>query len=109
MDISDFQMRVRWRRGDEIEEDVNCNGQYMIDAMEQVGTSAREVFWWVDISERMYIVMDNAGGHGSKEAIEDYRSMLLNRFNIQIIFQTPCSLFLNLLDLGVWCSLQAKV
>ena len=35
--------------------------------------------------------------------------MMMNEFNVEIIFQVARSPYLNLLDLGVWCSLQAKV
>ena len=34
---------------------------------------------------------------------------MLEEYNILIIWQTPRSPYTNVLDLGVWCSLQAKV
>ena len=53
--------------------------------------------------------MDNAGGHGSDDAIEKYVALLKNKYNVTTIFQVPRSPYTNALDLGVWCSLQAKV
>ena len=53
--------------------------------------------------------MDNAGGHGTKSVIEQYTKMLKDKYNIMIIHQVPRSPYTNLLDLGVWCSLQAHV
>jgi len=53
--------------------------------------------------------MDNAGGHGSNVAIAPYRSDLLDKYNVEIIFQIPRSPYTNVLDLGVWMSLQAQV
>ena len=53
--------------------------------------------------------MDNAGGHGTDDAISEYTARLRDVYNITIIHQVPRSPFTNVLDLGVWCSLQARV
>ena len=53
--------------------------------------------------------MDNAGGHGSKDAIATYTKTLEDEYNIEIIHQIPRSPYTNVLDLGVWMSLQAAV
>ena len=96
-------------QGDEIEEDVSCNSSYVEEAMERLGDAARSIFWWVPSGETMFLVMmDNNVGHGTDAAIARYTE-LKHDYNIEIIFQTPRSPFLNLLDLGVWCSVQAKV
>ena len=52
--------------------------------------------------------MDNAGGHGTSEAIDEYTNRLLE-YNVKIIWQVPRSPETNLLDLGVWMSMQAEV
>ena len=49
--------------------------------------------------------MDNAGGFGTGEAKEEYEKVLKEKYNIHIIWQTLCSSYTNLLDLGVWCTL----
>ena len=54
--------------------------------------------------------MDNPGGHGTIEAKESYTSMLKEKHNIRVVWQTPHqSPETNLLDLGIWCSLQSMV
>ena len=53
--------------------------------------------------------MDNAGGHGTKEATEEYTNYLKQEYNIEVVFQVPRSPYTNVLDLGVWCALQAAV
>ena len=53
--------------------------------------------------------MDNAGGHGTDKAIDEYVRKLKEDWNVETIFQVPRSPYTNVLDLGVWCSLQARV
>ena len=53
--------------------------------------------------------MDNAGGHGTSDAIQTYTTHLLTEYNIKIIWQIPQSPYTNVLDLGIWMSLQARV
>ena len=53
--------------------------------------------------------MDNAGGHGTKEAIEQYSKDLLEKYCIEIIFQVPRSPYTHGLDLGFWMALHARV
>ncbi len=51
--------------------------------------------------------MDNAGGRGTQDAIEEYTRRLLQEFNIVIIRQSVCSPEVDALDLGVWMSVQS--
>ena len=95
--------------GDVVERDCSCDSNYMLTAMDRVGVKIREKFHWVPQSEVCYIVMDNAGGHGTDDAIVEYTAKLKNNYNIEIIHQVPRSPYTNLLDLGVWCSLQSHV
>jgi hypothetical protein len=53
--------------------------------------------------------MDNAGGHGTREAREEYTRQLLEEFNIEIIQQSAGSPEVNALDLGIWMSVQPRV
>ena len=53
--------------------------------------------------------MDNAGGHGTEEAIKKYTDILETEFDIRIIHQIPRSPETNVLDLGIRCSLQWAV
>jgi hypothetical protein len=54
-------------------------------------------------------VLDNAEGHGTRAAIEEYTRWLRNKHNIFIKFQLARSPEVNALDLGIWMSLQAVV
>jgi hypothetical protein len=53
--------------------------------------------------------MDNARGHGTREAREEYTRQLLENFNIEIIQQSACSPEVNVLDFGIWMSFQSHV
>ena len=107
--LEDITVKVRQIIGDEIEEDASCDSKYMIGAMDRVGKAIRKSYAWVPMTQKCYLVMDNAGGHGSNVAIATYRKDLLDNYNIEIIFQIPRSPYTNVLDLGVWMSLQAQV
>ncbi len=53
--------------------------------------------------------MDNAGGHGTRDAIDQYTRQLQRDYNIIIIFQSSCSPDVNALDIGIWMSVQSSV
>jgi hypothetical protein len=107
--IDDIKLVVRTPPGAIVEEDCSCDSDYMLKAMVRVGAAMREKYDWISIEAPLYLNVDNAGGHGSKDAVTKYTKMLLKDFNIIIIHQVPRSPFTNLLDLGVWCSLQTRV
>ena len=107
--ISDINIRVRNRIDDVVEEDCTCDSEYMKKAMDRVGLAIREAYHWMHPSEKCYLVMDNAGGHGSKEAIVWYNELLLTKYNVELIFQVPRSPYTNVLDLGVWMAIQSIV
>ena len=44
-----------------------------------------------------------------KEAIEQYSKDILEKYKIEIIFQVTRSSYTNVLDLGFWMALQARV
>ena len=68
----------------------------------------RETYYWIPNSEKLYLVMDNAGGHGANDANNDYVEAL-QEYNVDVIWQVPRSPETNMLDLGVWMSIQAAV
>jgi hypothetical protein len=53
--------------------------------------------------------MDNAGGHGKQDIIDEYIKDLKQKFNVRVVWQEPRSPETNILDLGVWMSLQSAV
>jgi hypothetical protein len=107
--IDCLEMQVRHEAGESVEEDVNCDSQFMLDNIRKVGKAIREKFHWVPRPQKCYLVMDNAGGHGTEEAIKKYTDILETEFDIEIIHQIPRSPETNVLDLGIWCSLQWAV
>ena len=107
--MGDFKLQIRNIIGDPVQIDCTCDSEYMTDAMVRVGGAIREAYNWIDLADPCYLVMDNAGGHGTKDCINEYTQMLLTDFNIIVIFQIPRSPYTNVLDLGVWMSLQAEV
>ena len=89
--------------------DVSCNSGFMRDHMLSIGAKIREKMHWIDADKPIFLVMDNAGGHGTKDAIEAYVDGLKEEHNVVVVWQIPRSPETNLLDLGVWNSLQAWV
>ena len=65
----------------------------------------RTNYYWVNMNVLLYLLIDNAGGHGADECMKQYTSMLLIEFDIEIMHQVPRSRFSNILDLGVWAGL----
>jgi hypothetical protein len=61
------------------------------------------------MNEVVYLYMDNAGGHGTEEAIKEYTKILHDVFRIEKMHQVPRSPETNTLDLGIWCCLQWAV
>ena len=57
----------------------------------------------------IYLQLDNAGGHGTKTAIEAYKSSLQTEHNVIVINQPPRSPDSNVLDLGLWMAIQSNV
>jgi hypothetical protein len=53
--------------------------------------------------------MDNAGGHEINVAKRQYYIELLKAFQVEGIWQVPRSPETNMLDLGVWMSIQSAV
>ena len=56
---------MRYKHGDEVEEDCSCDSKYMLGAMNRVGEAIRARYHWIPREESCYLVMDNAGVHGS--------------------------------------------
>jgi hypothetical protein len=107
--LSALILKVRMAAGDTIEKDTTCDSKYMLSAIDRVGKALRDKMWWVRIEDEIFLIMDNAGGHGRNDIIEQYTLNLKTKYNVTIIHQVPQSPYCNALDLGVWCLLQANV
>ena len=92
-----------------MEEEVTCNSQFMLETMPTIGAQIRQQMPWIPMQTPIYLILDNAGGHGTIAARNEYTRRLRNEYNIVIKFQPPCSPEVNALDLGVWMSVQAAV
>ena len=65
----------------------------MMDAMDRVGLSIHSSYHWIPPAECCYLVMDNADGHGSDDAIEKYVRMLKEKHNIEKRSSSPFSVY----------------
>ena len=116
VEIGDLELGVRYQKGDKVTKDCSCDSKWMLETMNEVGKAIRDAYHWVkwdpqnvQESDVIYLMMDNAGGHGSNEAVEKYTEDLKNKYKIEIIQQVPRSPETNVLDLGIWMSLQSAV
>ena len=81
----------------------------MLDHIEDIGRAIRNAYHWVDRSTPIMLIMDNAGGHGTREVKEQYMHILEEKFNVEVKWQVPNSPELNMLDLGAWVAIQSNV
>jgi hypothetical protein len=77
--------------------------------MPLISAAIRQQMPFVPQDETIYQVMDNAGGHGTEEAIGEYTMWLRDDYNVEIILQTAQSPEVNSLDIGLWMSIQSWV
>ena len=109
LDLQDCRLVVKCKRGQEREVDVSCNSKYMLQVMPIVGDAIRNKFHWVPDEIPIFLYIDNAGGHGTDEAVNKYCTDLAEQKNVVCIHQCPRSPESNMLDLGVWMAFQSKV
>mmetsp|Transcript_16980 Transcript_16980/g.25926 ORF Transcript_16980/g.25926 Transcript_16980/m.25926 type:complete len:88 (-) Transcript_16980:59-322(-) len=81
----------------------------MVEAMPLIGAAIHSKMSFVPRDVPIHLNLDNAGGHGTKEAILTYCHQLAESFNIILVHQLPRSPELNMLDLGTWRVLQSSV
>ena len=106
--LDDLEVFVAIQRGDMLDEDCTCDSRFMLQTIPEVGQAMRESFHWVPLDESIYLFMDNAGGYGTNDAKAQYTEAL-QQFNIKVVWQVPRSPETNMLDLGVWMSIQSAV
>jgi len=76
--------------------------------LSKAALSIRRKFNYLSPTTTLYLQMDNARGHGSDEAKQQY-IQILRQHHIEVVFQPPRSLECNMLDLGFWMSMQSGV
>ena len=102
-------MKVKYEKGEILQEDCSCDSEFMTAHMNSIGQDIRAAYDWVPQQQPIYLVIDNAGGHGKKECIAAYTQLLKDDYNVIIKHQEPRSPETNLLDLGIWNSMQSYV
>ncbi|GFH56775.1 predicted protein [Chaetoceros tenuissimus] len=109
IEINDLQLCVYIPKGTMVEVDCTCDSAFMLSVMDELGESVRNYYFWIPRDVKIYKVLDNAGGHGTDEVVRTYRDYLLEKYNIVLLHQVPRSPETNLLDLGIWMSIQSAV
>lgn len=103
------KLAVKREKGEGRLVDVTCDSKFMQYAMKIVGKKIRETYHWVPVDWPIFLYLDNAGGHGTKEVVAEYVRELKEEHNVVCIHQRPRSPCTNILDLGVWMSFQSVV
>ena len=109
MKLDDIRLRIFTPNGRIVEQDVNCSSTFMQDSVDEIGEAIRKAFYFLPSTHPIYLFMDNAGGHGKKKVKLEYEAKLKKQYHVHVVWQIPHSPETNMLDLGVWMSLQSKV
>lgn len=109
MRMDGYTLMVRSEKGDEREVDITCESDFMKKVMPEVGEAIREAYHWVEKDTPIFLYLDNAGGHGTDETVDEYVGMLAEKHNVICVHQRPRSPATNMLDLGVWMAVQHVV
>ncbi len=109
--IDDLNLYCYYPQGSIIEEGITCNSNsnFMLQTMPAIRAEIRQKMPWIPRDQPIYLILDNAGGHGTRQAINEYTRQLRDQHDVILKFQPPCSPELNALDLGIWMSLQSAV
>ena len=105
--LKDIHLRVNVPKGTYKEKDVNCDSDFMLETIDEIGANIREYYSFVPNQTPIHLFMDNAGGHGKVSCKEKYVQHLKQRYNVIVVWQVPYSPETNMLDLGVWVALQS--
>ena len=82
----------------------------MLENVHSIGKAIRKAYHWTNKKEvPIYLILDNAGGHGTIETKKQYEDTLKKDYNVILDWQVPNSPETNLLDLGAWMAIQSEV
>ena len=71
VELKELRLAVRCKEGNTATRDVNCDSKWMLSAMEEVAKAICEAYSsWVPATDTIYLIMDNAGGHVTKDAVD---------------------------------------
>ena len=68
--LDDLQLKVNVSKGQVVEKDVTCDSVSMLEHIRGIGQSICDAYSFLDRSEPVTLLMDNAGGHGKTEVKE---------------------------------------
>ena len=105
--LKDLNLHVQVPAKTLYQKDVSCDSDFMVSVVDEIGTSIRAKFSFVEKEKPIYLFMDNAGGHGKEIVKESYVKRLRDEYNVIVEWQVPYSPETNMLDLGVWVALQS--
>jgi hypothetical protein len=80
--INDIHMSCLLQPGAVVERKVNCDSAFMLQNLPPVGAEIHQKMPWVPREQPIYLVMDNAGGHGTWQARVEYTRRLREDYNI---------------------------
>ena len=108
--LDDLRLDVKLNAGTYVERDVTCDSDFMLDHIHEMGESIRRAYDKVTTRDKpIVLIMDNAGGHGSKDVKKDYERILRDDYKVVVHWQIANSPETNLLDLSAWMALQSIV
>jgi hypothetical protein len=82
----------------------------MLDVVDQIRSKIQSLYHsWVNFITAIYLSIDNAGGHETIGAKEEYEQIFLTNWNIKMFWQLPNSPEVNQPDLGTCMSIQHDV
>ena len=55
-----------------MQRDFTCDSSYMSTAVHRVGEAMWFTYYWVAMTTLLYLVLDNAGGHGKDACASEY-------------------------------------
>ena len=71
-----LQSGLRYMEGGTVVEDNRFDSNYMLNIMPKVGGNIWDAYFGVQENEPIYLVLDIAGSHGTKEDIYQYKECL---------------------------------
>lgn len=58
--------------GTEVYKDTTCDSSFMLKHIHDIGKAIRKSYHWVPREDTIYLIMDNAVGHGTNATKTEY-------------------------------------
>ena len=80
-------------KGEDVEKDISFYSNFMLGMMGKIGNSTQSTYRSIGVvsEDIIFIVMDNAGGHGTNKSMLYYSEYLTAKYNIVVHNQVPRS------------------